>query len=277
MPPAKPSRLRLALVLPALLLPLSPAGGAGGAERESVAPDAAVTRVQACVRRNLPERSSRQAVRFRAVDRLGAARVSQARILWRHFDEGARALVRFNAPEELQGSALLVVQDGERAEMLLYLPDAGRVRRVTGPGVAGAVFGTDFSYEDLARVLGLYAEGPSRRLPDAEEQGREAWVLESRPAEGSGSGYARIVTYVDSRTCVPLRMDFFDANDRPRKLMKVPEQRIERRGSDWLPTLILMKDLAEETYTELIVDEIELDLDISRSRFTESGLQTSPN
>lgn len=234
-----------------------------------------VSRIESCVRRNLPERSSRQAVRFRAVDRLGSARVSQAEILWHRFAGGPRALVRFLAPDELEGSALLLVQSEDRADIFLYLPELEGVRRVTGRKVAGALFGTDFSYEDVERLLGLYAEGGSRRLPDAEVDGREAWVLESRPSRGGESQYARVVSYVDRRTCVPLRIDLFERDDRLRKVLKVPRQRVERRGTGWLPTLVLMKDLVETTYTELIVDDVILDVELSHKLFEERELAHS--
>ncbi len=226
--------------------------------------------VETCARRNLPSSSSRQSVRFRRVDRLGAARISQAEILWRRFGEGARALVRFFAPEELRGSQVLLLQDAERAEALVHLPDLAEVRRVSGSGITGAVFGTDFSYEDLERVLGVYAEGASRRLPDADVDGRDVYVLESAPARGEASQYERVVSYVDRRTCVPLRVDLFADEGRLRKVLKVHPKRIERRGTRWLPTLVLMKDVVEETYTELIVDELDLNLELSEALFSEA-------
>ena len=64
-----------ALALPRLLLvtlSLSAAAPASAGAAELLAP------VESCVQRNLPERSSRHAVRFRTVDRTGSARTSSA-------------------------------------------------------------------------------------------------------------------------------------------------------------------------------------------------------
>ena len=54
--------------------------------------------------------------------------------------------------------------------------------------------------------------------------------------------------------------------------MTAPRPRIQRKGSRYVPTLLLMKDLRQETYTELIVDRVELDTELPGDLFDESRL-----
>ena len=273
-PPA-PGPAVWALALATAIWGIAP-GVARGAEAQA---PTSLRPVQTCLERNLPGRSSRQSVRFRRIDRLGAARVSQAEILWRRFgEEGAefRARVRFRAPVELRGTSVLMVRSAPDAEVLVWLPELAEVRRLRGTRLGDTIFGTDFSFEDLERVVMGHSRGEARRRPDATLEGRDAWVLETRPEPGSDSSYRRMVSYVDQRTCVPVRVELYEPADRLRKLMKVPVPRIERRGSRWVPTLVLMRDLVEETHTELIVDSVAVDVELSKALFSEEALPAAP-
>lgn len=225
-----------------------------------------------CVRRNLPQLSARQALRLRAVDAAGGVAVSQARLMWRRFGAGTRAVLRLSAPEEVRGSALLVRQPGAGGEssLLLHLPELGGVRRVSGPAAGHSLFGTDFSPEDFARLQGLVTDPAPRRLTDGLEQGLDVWVVETRPAKSSA--YTRIVSHVDQRRCVPLRVELYGEGGRLLKEAKVPKQRIARAGKGWVPTLVLMRDLRTGTYTELIVDDVELEAELPEELFSERAL-----
>jgi hypothetical protein len=105
-----------------------------------------VDEIADCVKANQPQLSAEQTVTMRTVDRTGSARVSNATIYWQKFGEDSKVLIRFSAPEDLRGSALLMLQKGERADMFMYLPELRKVRRLTKRSVSGSMFGTDFSY-----------------------------------------------------------------------------------------------------------------------------------
>ena len=67
-----------------------------------------VDEITDCVKANQPRLSAEQTVTMRTLDRMGAARVSNATIYWQKFGENSKALIRFSAPEDLRGSALLM-------------------------------------------------------------------------------------------------------------------------------------------------------------------------
>lgn len=231
--------------------------------------------IEACAQRNRPERSSHQAVTFRTVDRVGADNVSKAEIYWRRFDDGSRALIRFKEPPDLRSSSLLLIENGSRADMFMYLPELGKVRRVSSRSVGGSLFGTDFSYEDFERLQGLSDDIESRKLPDGEVEGRAVYVLETAPARGDESEYERIVSYVDHESCLPLRTEFFEKGDRLRKVLTLPHEQIGREAERWVPRLAVMSDLVDETRTELRVDESEIDVELPRKFFSERALVSS--
>jgi len=55
-----------------------------------------------------------------------------------------------------------------------------------------------------------------------------------------------------------------------------PAALVERQGSRWVATLMLMKDMVEETHTELVIDAVAIDLEIPDDVFSEAGLTRAP-
>jgi hypothetical protein len=232
-----------------------------------------VDEIADCVKANQPQLSAEQTVTMRTVDRAGSARVSSATIYWQKFGENSKALIRFSAPEDLRGSALLMLQKGEHADIFMYLPELRRVRRVTKRSVTGSMFGTDFSYEDFERFQGLAADGDAKRLPDEEVEGRKVFVVEGRPSRGEESAYERIVSFVDQERCIPVHTELYEKGERLRKVMVMPSEKITREAESWVPRLVLVKDLVNQTQTELLVEEIALDKKLPCKLFSESHLE----
>jgi hypothetical protein len=250
----------------ALSLALALAAGADTRSPEEIA---------ACVAANLPARSSVQTVSFQARDRTGALVESRARVYWQRSEDGlSRAMVRFSAPNDLRGAGLLFVQKASgQNDMLMYLPELGKVRRVTGRMVSGSAFGTDFSYEELERVLGIARQTATQRLPDARLDGRAVYALETRPGPGDGSAFERVVTLIAQENCVPLRMEFYEPPDRLRKELSTDPDSISKEGELYVPRRWLMRDLRDETQTVLAVEEIEVGAEIPRKMFSTRELE----
>ena len=70
---------------------------------------------------------------------------------WRIGSFGAsKAMMRFTAPAEVKGVALLVVNHPDRAsDQWMWTPAIGRDRRIAQQDRSTRFFGTDFSFEDL--------------------------------------------------------------------------------------------------------------------------------
>jgi hypothetical protein len=240
----------------------------------SGADDAGVEEVTRCVQKNLPPETSRQTVEFRSSDRVGGGRTLEGRISWRRFDDGlSRVLVRLRAPSDLKGAGLLLIEKKDSAEMFVYLPDLEKVRRVTTRMMGGSLFGSDFTYEDFQQVQGMAREGSAERLADTEIDGASVWVIAQHPGPESGSAYEKVVTYVSSDTCVPVKSEMYEAGDRLRKVLTIdPSQIFESNGAR-IPQRLRMEDHRDKTSTELVVSEIEIGGEIKKRVFSTSYLQ----
>lgn len=231
--------------------------------------------IQACVEANMPKTSSVQSIALQAKDRLAAITESKATLYWKKAEDGrSRVLIQFSLPDDLRGASVLLLerkQPGER-DMFMYLPELRSVKRITSRMVTGSMFGTDFSYEDFEMIEDYAKKPKGQRIADAQLDGETVWVLESRPAAGEMSGYTRILEYIDPETCVRLKTELFDANDRLRKVASSDRKTLaEVSGLHYAPKLTL-RDLVKQTETELSIEKIEVGVDIPDRLFSQANL-----
>lgn len=255
-------RRRLLLLGLALCLPISAAA------------DDPVQEVRDCLKRNMPAKSSVQTVHFTSVDRIGGQREFRAKMLGMKLADGLRrAKLCITQPPDMRGSEMLSVETPEGApDSFLFTPELRKVKRITGEGMGGSVFGTDFTYEDLQRWQQLNRPESHERLPDAELDGRPVYVMATRPKEGASSSYTKVVSYVDKQTCVVIKSESFENGDRLRKLfLAKTEDMLEDHGIH-APAEVVMKDVRDETQTTVVVEELEVDGGVDERSFQVSSL-----
>jgi len=231
-----------------------------------------VEEVQRCMDHNLPEHSSRQAVLLERRDRAGNERRLEATVWWKR-DENDRSslLARVDAPPDERGTGFLMIESEEGVELFSYLPELGRVRRVTSRS-ASTFLGTDLSYEDLEELRTVASRARVERLPDATLGGRPVYVLSGTPDPGSKSAYERVVSQVDRETCVALHTSLQGAGDRVLKELVVEFSDVEKQGERWLPRKVRFRNLASDSETRLTLVKVEFEVDIPDRLFTQGEL-----
>ena len=230
--------------------------------------------IKDCVEKSGPQHSSIQTAVLRSVDG-DTVTESEAKFYWQKFDDGlSRALIRFSAPPDLRGSALLVIEkpNAKDSDAFMYLPEFRSVRRITTGMMSGSMFGTDFTFEEFERLYGLAEAMKSKRLADAEIDGRPSFAIESAPENDEDSAYRRVVQYIEQERCVPLKTEFFGTAPDPVKVMFIDPTKLRQVGDAWIPDQVVMKDMEEGTNTTLIMQKTEVDVDIPERTFSERSL-----
>lgn len=230
--------------------------------------------IQACVERNIEAKSSVQTITMDARDRVGAINRLHAKIYYKKDDSGAmRVLMQIDAPEDLREAAILLIEREKSQDIFMYVPELRRVRRLHGRMVADTMFGTDFSYEDFRRLQAVSNDLPGERLADALVQGRPVWVVASRYPDDGESMYERMVSYVDQQTCVPLRVEFFQKGDSPRKVLESDAAAIAEVAGRNVAKKMVIRDLKRETETAVDVVDLQVDVEIPEKLFRERSLR----
>ncbi|MDP6977100.1 MAG: outer membrane lipoprotein-sorting protein [Myxococcota bacterium] len=269
---ASPSFSTLLMLLVAVSLTGFPAQTS--AQDAASVPSRTLDEILDCAAANAPERTARQEFRLLVHDRGGGAQTLEATLHWKLDEKGnSKILAELSAPPDLRGSAVLMIEREGGTDMFAYLPELRLVRRVTGRHSEGSVFGSDFSYRDMEQLYHAGSRGSARQLADSTHAGRPVHVVESRAAEGDDSAYRKGVARIDKETCVALESVFYESEDEVRKTLTADAASLVKSGKTWLPHHMRIEDRKTATFTELVVDRVEFDVDVPDRLFTRSSLE----
>ncbi len=261
------SRATLVLLLVVPLVSVAQSG-------DDALPGKSLDEIRECISRNQPRETAIEEIVMRTYDRAGGERNFEATIYWKRGADGLSKLrLRVEAPDDLRGAAYLALEREDNVDMYAYLPELQRVRRITPRAASGSLFGTDFSYEDFQRIRDIGAHATLTQRAGGEHQGRPVFVIEARPEPGTESAYEKVVTHVDRETCVPLKMEFYEAGAKPRKVLSVDPTSLSREGDIWVAKRITMTDLREQGESLLELKSVKLDVEIPDREFTRSRLE----
>lgn len=262
--------------LAGLGLLLLAAGPSADAE-DAAAPDGdgPLAEIVDCVRGNFPASSSVQEVELVVTDRAGGSRTLGAKVWWSRIKKDrSRALIRVQAPEDVRGMAVLLIERDGGSDVFMYSPEMRKVRRITSHTLSGSLFGSHFSYEDFASLQGLAMGSALRRLPVSDLDGRAVDAFEQVPDAESGSQYARVVSYVTQDTCLPVRSDMYERGGDLRKVMHADlDDLIEQKGVR-IPRSLEMTDHLAGGSTRLRIKSMEVDAKIPRKIFDLTTLES---
>jgi len=219
--------------------------------------------IRACARKNFPATSSTQTFRLTTIGRDGAERTLHATGFWMRDSDGkTKAMLYVNQPSDLRGSSYLMLEKSTRDDLFMYLPALNRVRRIQGNQTSDPLWGTDFSYEDIKQVQGIFDSGKLTREADVEAGGKKLYVLSFVPDKAEESAYQRIVSRIDPDSCAALQTEFFRTGEVPHKRLTVDPKEIRQEGKRWVAHVYEMRDLHNETRTTLHFEKISADEDL---------------
>ncbi|SDB58314.1 Protein of unknown function [Desulfonatronum thiosulfatophilum] len=181
-----------------------------------------------------------------------------------------KSFIRFTAPADIRGTGFLSIEDGRGStEQFIFLPALNRTRRIAASQKGRSFVNTDFTYEDMERRP---VDESEHQLAGSEDlEGVAVWILESRPKPDSDSLYGLLRIWVAQELDVPLKIDYFDKQDQHIKQYRV--LRLEDIQGIWTETEVVMEDLTSGHSTILATKEIEYNLGLADSLFTQQNLE----
>lgn len=257
-----------AMKLWALAAALAVASGAAAAPGKKASPSMMTVKgVRACMARNLVTRGALRDLALDRFDKEGKVGSLRMKLFWKPSKTGGtRVNLRLLDPPAMLGSSYLLLQEGMNEEVYFYLPGADHALRITGQNMSEPLWGTDFSYGEIKQVLGLLATGQTVRAPDARVAGRPAYVLETQTPTDE-SGYRKVTSYVDQKSCVLLKSEFFGKEDKPKKVLDADVSTLLQADKYWTILGYTMSDMVKGTHTQLTLTDLSFDERMSDKRF----------
>jgi hypothetical protein len=181
----------------------------------------------------------------------------------------SRSVLRFTAPAEVKGVALLIVNHAERAsDQWMWTPAIARERRIALQDRSTRFFGTDFSFEDLEeRDVGQY---DYTLLGEEPLDGVACWRVEARPRQTKTSQYTRSRVWVrkDNYAYAQIENDI-----KSRTVRRLKYTDIENVQGIWTARALEMNDLRENSRTVLRLEKLQYNVSMKDEDFTLQALR----
>jgi hypothetical protein len=176
----------------------------------------------------------------------------------------SKAIIRFTAPAEVKGVALLIVNHPDRSsDQWMWTPAIERDRRIALQDRSTRFFGTDFSFEDLEeRDVDQYDYS---LIGSEVVDNADCWKIQAVAKQAKSSQYTKSVIWVRKDNYAYARVESFGGDQLLRRLSY---SRITNIQGIWTAQELMMVDLKRGSYTRLVLEKVEYNLPLKDDDFT---------
>ena len=176
----------------------------------------------------------------------------------------SKAVLRFTAPAEVKGVALLIYNHPERAsDQWMWTPALERDRRIALQDRSTRFFGTDFSFEDLEeRDVDQYDHVI---VGNDTIDGAACWKIQTTPKRSRSSQYTYSIAWIRKDNYVMARLDNFVKDEVVKRLTC---SSIEDIQGIWTARQMEMADLHRGTRTRLTLQQVKYNAPMKEGDFT---------
>jgi hypothetical protein len=181
----------------------------------------------------------------------------------------SKAVLRFTAPAEIKGVALLIINHPDRAsDQWMWTPAIARDRRIALQDRTTRFFGTDFSFEDLEERdvdqfdYKLSGEETIDSIP--------CWRINAHPRQGKSSQYSLSRIWITKDHYVAIQYENFVKEQLARRLHAADVANVQ---GIWTARTLEMTDLRRKSRTVLRMQKLEYNIPLKDDEFTVQSLR----
>ena len=185
-------------------------------------------------------------------------------------DGETRSLIRFTEPADIKDTGMLTLDSPDQeSSQWVYLPALDRARRIASSRKGGHFVGSELYYEDLQK---RDVDKDHHRILGKDKVGKIVTTnLESIPVDPDNSVYSKRISWIHTKTLIPLQVEYFKASsEQPAKRLKVTK--IKKIQGYWTVMDSIMTDLKSGKQTRMTTKTIQYDQELPDSLFSRQAL-----
>ena len=179
-----------------------------------------------------------------------------------------KAFTEYLSPPREAGTKMLKLDD----KLWTYSPQTDRVIQISGHMLRQSVMGSDMSYNDMMEdkpMEELYEATVERSI---EINGRDHWII-MLEAKIKGLAYPKRKVWIDKEYLLPMKEELYAKSGKLLKTSTMSD--VKKVQGRWFPSRFNFRDELKRNSkgTEWVIDKIEFDIEISKSRFSKALLR----
>lgn len=222
-----------------------------------------------------------QTVTMELIDRKGNRRARETRTYRKYYGKERRTVMFFESPKNVKGTAFLTYDypDADADDdQWLYLPALRKVRRISASDRGNYFMGTDLTYEDIKLGTKVSIEDYTWQTLGVEVvDGVRCYVIEGTPVSRDVAlelGYGRLESRVDPEIWMPRRVDAWDVNGNPLKIVEFHDLRPV--DGIWTAFRTEVRNHKTGHRTIFTLSDVQYNTGVRDDLFTQRALQRGP-
>ncbi len=188
-------------------------------------------------------------------------------------------LTRFHAPAEVRNEGILILEnDNGKNDVMLYLPNFKKIRRVESQQQSGSFMGSVFSYSDIATP---HVEDFEYKTLGSEKCPGDAKLvctkIECKPANNEvqdRTGYSKSIVWVRPDNFMIEKAEYFQLDGALWKTLIASQiKEVDPKNHKWMAHSLSIVNQKNQEKTELLFTNVKVNSGISDAIFTQQNLQ----
>ena len=200
------------------------------------------------------------------INKSGATRVREIKQFTKDLGEVEKSIMFFLSPADVKNTSFMswTYDSDQSDDQWIYLPALKKTKRISSDSKSDYFMGSDFTYDDLGdRKL---EDDTHKLLREENLDGKECYVVES-VSNDDDYMYSKTVVWVNKSNFIGVKKEFYDEDEDLLKTLSIKE--VEKISDIWVITNSEMKNVQKNHRTTIILDNIQINTEISDSKFTE--------
>lgn len=200
---------------------------------------------------------------------------------WRKLQENGQhysTFTRFHHPAEVRNQGILFLEKADgQADVLMYLPNMKRTRRVERQSQSKGFMGSEFSYADIATP---HLEDFTYTLvkeSDACLDSKKCYVVDAMPANENVKdrlAYSKQRYWIEHGNFMVAKGEFYDLDGKLLKRLECRDtQELDKANKRWFALKMEIINVQNERSTRLEFSRIKVNQGIPDSKFTQQNME----
>lgn len=181
----------------------------------------------------------------------------------------SKTIIRFTAPSDVKGVALLIVSHPDRSsDQWMWTPAIERDRRIALQDRSTRFFGTDFSFEDLEeRDVDQFNYS---LLGEEATDGIQCWKVQAVAKQTKSSQYSKSILWIQKERHAIVRIESYVKDTLARRLDYSDFRDVE---GYWTAHVLSMTDVRRRSETRLTLAKVDYNAPLTEDAFTLQALR----
>ena len=201
------------------------------------------------------------------INKGGKERIREIKQFTKEMGDVEKSIMFFQSPADVKNTSFMswtYDDESKSDDQWIYLPALKKTKRISSDSKSDYFMGSDFTYDDLGdRKL----DDDTHELTGEETiDGVDYYVVISTPKDEDYM-YTRTKTWIRKDNFIGLKKEFYDEDEELLKVLKI--KKVEEISGFLVITSSEMENVQKNHRTTMILGDVEINTNISTSKFTE--------